>query len=138
MFFWSLDCPLKGSVRQISINMIMTYRPLCNACQKKPCAVNYHSGSTVRYRTRCDSCIRKKKTLPAPKPRWVERGYKKKPTCEHCGFHAKHKEQLFVYHVDGNLNNTSFANLKTICANCQIEIAKSKLGWVQGDLTPDL
>jgi hypothetical protein len=28
-------------------------------------------------------------------------------------------------------------NLKTICANCQYEIAREGLGWRQGDLTPD-
>lgn len=116
----------------------MLYRPLCVVCQKKPAAVNYRLAGTTHYRTKCDSCIRKKKFLPAPKPRWLEKGYKKKNMCEHCGFKAKYKEQLFVYHLDGNLNNAALTNLKTICANCQIEIAKSKLGWVWGDLTPDL
>lgn len=116
----------------------MTYRPLCTACQKKPVAVNYRRNNITYYRSRCDTCIRKKKFKAAPKPRWLERGYKKKSACERCGFKAKYKEQLFVYHLDGNLDNTAPINLKTICANCQIEIAKSKLGWVQGDLTPDL
>lgn len=116
----------------------MHYRPLCIVCNKKPAAVNYCRNNTTHYRKRCDSCIRKKKFAPVPKPRWLERGYKKKTICERCGFQSKYKEQLFVYHIDGNLNNTAQSNLKTICANCQIEIAKSKLGWVQGDLIPDL
>jgi len=72
-----------------------------------------------------------------PKPNWVKTGYRKKPHCEKCGFKAKYKEQLFVYHIDGNLNNTSTFNLKTVCANCQYEIAHDGLGWVQGDLVPD-
>lgn len=116
----------------------MYYRPLCTICNKRPVAVNYKRNEITYYRKRCDSCIRKKKQIPVPKPKWLEHGYKKKILCERCGFKAKYKEQLFVYHIDGNLNNTALTNLKTICANCQIEIAKSKLGWVQGDLTPDL
>lgn len=120
----------------IPINKIM-YRPLCIICNKKPVAVNYKTNNRVYFRTKCDSCIRKKKLIPFPKPRWLQKGYKKKSSCERCGFKAKYKEQLFVYHIDGNLNNTALSNLKTICANCQIEINKSKLGWVQGDLVPD-
>ena len=53
------------------------------------------------------------------------------------GFEAKLKQQLFVYHVDGDLNNNSVLNLKTVCANCQYEIAQEGLGWRQGDLVPD-
>lgn len=113
------------------------HRPLCTLCQKKPCAVNYRRQGLTFYRSKCDSCIRKKKGQPVQKPKWLEKGYRKKSFCEHCGFRAKYKEQLFVYHLDGNLNNTALINLKTICANCQIDIAKSKLGWVRGDLTPD-
>ena len=115
----------------------MEYRKLCTVCGKKPCAVNYKMFSKTYYRSRCDSCIRKKKKLPTPIPSWHKAGYKKKPHCEKCGFKAKYKEQLFVYHVDGILNNTALNNLKTVCTNCQIEIAKTGLGWVQGDLVPD-
>ena len=64
-------------------------------------------------------------------------GYKKKPVCEKCGFKAKYQTQLFVYHVDGDLNNAKQHNLKTVCANCQVEIAREGLGWRQGDLVPD-
>ena len=115
----------------------MKYRNLCVVCGKKPVAVNYRKGDTTYYRTRCDNCIRKKKGIKVPQPQWMLSGYKKKPHCEKCGFKFKYKEQSFVYHVDGNLNNTSLLNLKTVCANCQIEIAKSGLGWRQGDLVPD-
>lgn len=126
-----------GALLKVRISKCMQWRKLCTSCGKRPVAVNYKRDSKTYYRTRCDSCIRKKKNIPAPKPRWLEAGYKKKPHCEHCGFKAKYKEQLFVYHADGNLNNTLLSNLKTVCANCQIEIAKSGLGWRQGDLVPD-
>ena len=115
----------------------MQWRKLCAVCGKKPCAVNYKRGDNTYYRSRCDSCIRKKNRKPAPKPRWLLDGYKKKPHCEKCGFRAKLKQQLFVYHINGDLNNTSVTNLKTVCANCQYEIAQEGLGWRQGDLVPD-
>jgi hypothetical protein len=115
----------------------MEYRKLCQICGKTPVAVNYKSNSKTYYRSRCDSCIRKGKKLSPPKPRWLLEGYKKKPHCEKCGFKSKYKEQLFVYYVDGNLNNNSLFNLKTICANCQYEVAREGLGWKQGDLIPD-
>jgi hypothetical protein len=112
-------------------------RPLCQVCSKRPAAVNYKLNSRTYYRSRCDSCVRKDKKLPIPKPKWLESGYKKKSQCEKCGFKAKYKEQLFVYHVDGNLNNIDQINLRTICSNCQYEISKEGLGWRRGDLVPD-
>lgn len=115
----------------------MQWRKLCSVCGKKPCAVNYKAGDRTYYRSRCDSCIRKKKGLAQPKPRWRLEGYKKKPHCERCGFKAKYIDQLFVYHIDGNLNNANPTNLKTVCANCQYEVAREGLGWRQGDLVPD-
>jgi hypothetical protein len=115
----------------------MEYRPLCTICNKKPVAVNYIRDKVTHYRSRCDSCIRKKRNKIVPVPLWVKSGYKKKSQCEKCGFRARYKEQLFVFHIDGSLNNTKPANLKTVCANCQIEVAKEGLGWRQGDLIPD-
>lgn len=115
----------------------MQKRPLCKSCNKKPSAINYKQGVKIYYRSRCDSCIRKKKGLAVPKPNWQKSGYRKKLLCEKCGFKSRYHEQFFVFHLDGNLNNTSHMNLRTVCSNCQIEIAKSGLGWVQGDLVPD-
>ena len=115
----------------------MEYRKLCEICGKKPVAVNYKMHGKVYYRTKCDTCCRKKRNKPAPKPRWMLNGYKKKPYCEKCGFKAKLKQQLFVYHIDGNLNNTDQLNLKTICANCQRTLQKEGIKWRQGDLRPD-
>jgi hypothetical protein len=42
-----------------------------------------------------------------------------------------------VYHVDGNLNNSSLRNLKTVCQNCVEEVKRADLTWRPGDLTPD-
>lgn len=122
---------------KVQLNKCMQKRSLCEACGKKPSAVNYKRNDKTYYRSRCDGCIRKRLKKPVQKPSWIQSGYKKKPSCEKCGFKAKYKEQLFVYYVDGNLNNNHHLNLKTICANCQYEIAKEGLGWAQGDLVPD-
>lgn len=102
-----------------------------------PAAVNYRRGETTHFRSLCAACIRKGKKAKPQVPNWSLNGYKKKPHCEKCGFKAKYKEQLFVYHADGNLNNAQPSNLRTICANCQYEVAREGLGWSQGDLVPD-
>lgn len=115
----------------------MKQRPLCQFCGKRPAAINYYRLGKPHFRSVCDACKRKKRGDKPPVPAWFKAGYKKKPHCEKCGFKAAHKEQLFVYHIDGDLRNAAFSNLKTICANCQIEIAKVGLGWAQGDLVPD-
>lgn len=115
----------------------MQYRPLCKSCGRLPCAINYVKDNNTHFRSRCGNCIRKGKKLKPQQPSWAACGYKKKPHCEKCGFKARYKEQLFVYYIDGNLNNSNHLNLRSICANCQIEIAKEGLGWKQGDLIPD-
>jgi hypothetical protein len=115
----------------------MPIRKLCQVCLRAPQAVNYKIGDRVYYRSRCDACIRKQRKLPPAMPRWRKSGYTKKPHCEKCGFKAKYREQLFVYHMDGDLNHVAHTNLKTVCANCQYEIAREGLGWRQGDLIPD-
>lgn len=86
----------------------------------------------------CEYCIKLKRKIKVPSPKWKLDGYKKKSTCDRCGFRAKYAAQLLVYHVDGDLNNTSLRNLKTICQNCVVEIAKSTLPWKPGELEPDL
>jgi hypothetical protein len=42
-----------------------------------------------------------------------------------------------VFHIDGNLNNCKFNNLKTVCANCQRSLHLEGIRWKQGDLVPD-
>ena len=54
-----------------------------------------------------------------------------------CGYKSKHTEQFNVFHIDGDLNNCSPMNLKTICANCQRIMQKQGVRWKQGDLIPD-
>jgi len=68
---------------------------------------------------------------------WLKSGYKKKEKCDRCGFKFKHPEQATVYHVDGNIGNSDWVNLKTVCANCVIEVEHGRLPWAPSDLIPD-
>ena len=113
-------------------------RPMCPACKQRLCAVNCYRDNKIYYRSRCDYCIRKNRKIKPAEPKWKESGYKKKPTCDRCGFRAKFSAQLLVYHVDGNLHNTGVRNLKTVCQNCVVEITRTDLPWRVGDLEPDL
>jgi len=99
--------------------------------------VAYHKYGRIYYRSQCSVCAKKGTKKKPSKPQWELDGYKKKMVCDRCNFRAKYASQTLVYHVDGNLNNTSSKNLKTICRNCVEEIAKSDLPWRAGDLTPD-
>jgi hypothetical protein len=112
-------------------------RPICQACHQRPCAVNYIREDITHYRSRCETCARKGRGLKPREPRWKSAGYKKKMSCDRCGFKAKYAGQIFVYHVDGNLNNAGLKNLKSVCRNCEVELSKSDLAWRQGDLEPD-
>ncbi len=113
-------------------------RPVCLACNQRPRAVAYHKQDRVQYRRMCEHCIKRGRKLRPPEPRWKATGYKKKSTCDRCGFKSKFSAQLLVFHVDGNMNNTATRNLKTVCQNCVVEIAKTDLTWRPGDLEPDL
>jgi len=112
-------------------------RPLCNVCNSRPKAIAYHKYDRIYYRSQCSVCIRKGKKLKAVTPRWKSAGYKKKPTCDRCGFKARFQTQLVVYHVDSDLNNCELRNLKTVCLNCVVEVAKLELPWQRGDLEAD-
>ena len=113
-------------------------RPICAICRQRPRAVAYHRYEKIYYRSRCTGCVRKGLKQNAQLPRWQSSGYKKKPICDRCGFRAKYAAQLLVYHVDGDMNNVAVRNLKTVCQNCVIEVAKSTLPWRPGDLEPDV
>jgi hypothetical protein len=105
-------------------------RPICPTCTERPVAVNCHKNEQVYYRKQCDRCLRKGKKLKPHPPLWALRGYKKKPQCEKCGFSADMPDkQLQVFHVDGNLKNVDWVNLKTVCLNCQPVVYKSRLPW---------
>ena len=102
------------------------------------CAVNYtDTYGIIHYRSKCEHCVKRSKKIRPPEPRWKTAGYKKKPTCDRCGFKGKYAAQLLVYHVDGNMNNTGTRNLKTVCQNCVVDIIKSDLPWRVGDLEED-
>lgn len=113
-------------------------RPICPACNQRFCAINYYKDGVTHYRARCEQCIQKKRKIKPSVPRWQTAGYKKKATCDRCGFRSKYSAQLIVYHIDGNLSNSDLRNLKTICLNCTVDIKRSDLPWRPGDLTPDL
>jgi hypothetical protein len=118
------------------INTSMT-RPLCNACKGNPVAINYRSGDKIRYRKVCASCARKGKRGKSAAAAWQRAGYTKKSVCDRCGFKCKNPAQMFVYYLDGNLKNNDWANLKTVCANCRIEVNDSRTTWRESTLTPD-
>jgi len=113
-------------------------RPLCKACNQRPCAINYYSDNKKpHYRSRCESCNRRNKKIRVPVPRWREAGYEKKLHCDLCGFKARYQAQILVYHVDGNLNNNNIRNLKSICQNCVVGLRFSDFPWQPGDLERD-
>ena len=121
----------KGLKRATKYNM----RPLC-ICGQRPAAVNYRKDDKVYYRKKCETCAKHGGTGHGI-PRWKMAGYDKKSQCEKCGYKSQHLEQFNVFHIDGDLNNCRFSNLKTICANCQRILQKEGVKWKQGDLLPD-
>ena len=113
-------------------------RPLCIKCKAKPRAYGYKKGSKIYWRRLCDTCNRKKKNLRTGGITALQRsGYRKKNSCELCGFKAQKSIQLDVFFVDGNMRNTNITNLKTVCANCQRLASIKKLRWRIGDLEVD-
>jgi hypothetical protein len=111
-------------------------RPLCTICNGNPAAINYYAGDKVRYRKVCASCSRKGKPARIQSG-WVKAGYKKKLTCERCNFKAKLANQIFVFYIDGNLKHNDWSNLRSVCANCRIELNSAKTTWRESPLTPD-
>ncbi len=111
-------------------------RPLCTLCVTRPAAINYKKNNRTYYRKKCEVCL-KHSGANYGTPRWKQVGYEKKNSCEKCGYKSSHSEQFNVFHIDGNLTNCNYSNLKTICANCQRLIQKNGVRWKQGDLLPD-
>ena len=109
-------------------------RPLCK-CGQNPAAVIYKKGNRTYYRKLCERCLRN--GLNHGVPKWKQIGYEKKSSCEKCGYKSKYSQQFNVFHIDGNLTNCHFRNLKTICANCQRILHTEGIKWKQGDLSPD-
>jgi hypothetical protein len=109
-------------------------RPLCK-CGLRPCAINYKKGDRTYYRKLCEICLSHGAYYGIP--RWQRAGYKIKDQCEKCGVRSPYKSIFRVFHVDGNLDNCRYSNLKTVCANCAIILSKDRSGWRQGDLVAD-
>lgn len=112
-------------------------RPICSTCNKNHSAVNYKRNGVTHYRSICDECGRKKNKLKPRIASWQKNGYKKKTTCDICGFNSVYPSQTTVYHVDGKLENVQFSNLRTICLNCVEVVKKTQVTWKRGDLKVD-
>jgi hypothetical protein len=112
-------------------------RPICKQCNKNYSAVNYIREGITHYRSICDECGRKKNKKKPRTANWERSGYKKKTTCDLCGFHSIYPTQLTVFHIDGNLENIQLSNLRTICLNCVEVVKKTQVTWRRGDLKVD-
>ena len=112
-------------------------RPICNSCGKNFCAVNYKREGITHYRSSCDECGRKKNKLKPRGTRWKAAGYKKKATCDLCGFKSLFPTQITVFHIDGDLDNCKLTNLRSICLNCVEVVKKKDVTWRRGDLEVD-
>lgn len=109
-------------------------RATCPICKTNPVAINYRRGQRVYYRSLCTPCIHKRRSVPQIAS-WIKSGYKKSDRCDRCQFRFKMSDQSDVYYIDGNTNNNHWANLRTICRNCQIEVAHTR--WRPSNLRPD-
>lgn len=112
-------------------------RPFCPKCNKNLCAINYKRNGILHYRSMCNECGRnkpKKKTNPQ---KWQIAGYIKKPACDLCGFKSIYSSQITVFHIDGNLENIQFSNLRSICLNCVEVVKRKQVNWKRGDLQVD-
>jgi hypothetical protein len=112
-------------------------RPICKHCNKNYCAVNYIRAGVTHYRSSCDECGRKNKKEKPRKAHWTKSGYKKKATCDLCGFKSLFTSQLTVFHIDGNLENIQLTNLRTVCLNCVEVVKKKEVNWKRGGLEID-
>ena len=109
-------------------------REICRKCSQREVAINYHKNGTTYYRSVCDHCSKKRIKSNFP---WEKAGYKKKPHCDLCGFKSLYPTQMTVFHIDGDLNNIAFNNLRTICLNCVEVVKKKEVTWKRGDLQVD-
>lgn len=124
------------SLRRYKYSMPLQ-RPICAVCNKNHCAINYKRNGITHYRSMCDYCGKNKRTNKKRIANWEKSGYRKKSACDLCGFKCQYMSQMTVFYIDGDLKNTTWTNLKTICLNC-IEVVKRKeITWRRGDLTVD-
>ena len=112
-------------------------RPICTLCNKNYKAINYSRAGVTHYRSTCDECGRKKNKEKPRKANWTKGGYKKKATCDLCGFKSLFPSQITVFHIDGDLENIAQSNLRSICLNCVEVVKKKEVNWKRGDLQID-
>lgn len=112
-------------------------RPICKQCNKNPRAINYIHEGVKHYRSICDECGSKKVKKQHSKPAWSKAGYKKKHICDICGFKSVYTSQITVFHIDGDLRNVKFDNLRSICLNCIEVVKRQNITWKRGDLQVD-
>jgi hypothetical protein len=125
-----------NSSGRVTLNIGMK-RPICKVCNKNHCAANYYRDGVRHYRSKCEECRRKNKKFTPQQPKWKLAGYKKKSTCDLCGFKKLYDSQLLVFHIDGNLNNVDLFNLRTVCLNCVEIVKRRETIWKRGDLEVD-
>lgn len=96
---------------------------ICKTCRKQPVTVNYIRKGKKYYRSQCYYCIKEsKQRRTEPEKLLKKSGYKKKNTCDRCGFNSKNTFQMSIYYNDGNNYNVAISNLRTYCSNCAIEL----------------
>lgn len=117
--------------------LVKSHRPICKECNRNFCAINYVKNEVTHYRSICNECGNKKVKKPPGKPNWEKAGYKKKQICDNCGFKSLYPTQTTVFHIDGDLKNTNYNNLRTICLNCVEVIKRKEVTWRRGDLQID-
>lgn len=110
-------------------------RKICPLCKRYKVAINYYRKGKTYFRTACTPCIHGRKQAPVALPGWVKSGYRKHEKCDRCAFKFKTNNQAKVFYVDGNVANNHWANLRTICLNCQQEIGH--MGWRPSAIQPD-
>jgi len=125
-----------SKVKSLNTDMA-TIRPICKECNKNFRAVNYIRDGVIHYRSICDDCGKKKPKKKSKRALWEQAGYKKKPTCDICGFRSLYPSQLTVFHIDGDLRNTNHSNLRSICLNCVEVVKRKEVTWKRGDLQVD-
>ena len=116
---------------------MLLQRPICKKCNRNHAAINYKRNEVTHYRSICDECGKKKKKQKPLKANWTKSGYKKKATCDLCGFKSLFATQITVFHIDGNLEHIEHTNLRSICLNCVEVVKKKDVTWRRGDLEID-
>jgi len=115
-------------------------RQICKKCNGRYRAIAYTRPSgKIQYRSLCEHCLKLKKTgkLSSVKMSWELKGYKKKATCDVCGFRSTLSSQIVVYHIDGNLNNAALSNLRSVCLCCVEVVKRKNFTWRIGDIQVD-